>query len=76
MPVLVATEDTVMATETIHAYCPMCVAQCGLVAVVEDGRFTKVRPDSEHPNGGICRAGNRLFAEPAAITDEADAAQG
>src|SRR6516165_706100 len=46
-----------MATEEIHTYCPMCVAQCGVVAVVEDGRFTKVRPDSEHPNGGICIKG-------------------
>jgi len=45
------------ATEEIHTYCPMCVAQCGVVAVVEDGRFTKVRPDSEHPNGGICIKG-------------------
>jgi anaerobic selenocysteine-containing dehydrogenase len=46
-----------MATAEIHTYCPMCVAQCGVVAVVEDGRFTKVRPDSEHPNGGICIKG-------------------
>jgi anaerobic selenocysteine-containing dehydrogenase len=46
-----------MTTEEIHTYCPMCVAQCGVVAVVEDGRFTKVKPDSEHPNGGICIKG-------------------
>jgi len=46
-----------MATEEIHTYCPMCVAQCGVVAMVEDGRFTKVTPDSEHPNGGICIKG-------------------
>ena len=46
-----------MATEEIHTYCPMCVAQCGVVAVVEDGRFTRVRPDSDHPNGGICIKG-------------------
>jgi hypothetical protein len=31
----------------------MCVAQCGVVATVDHGRFTKVPPDSEHPNGGI-----------------------
>jgi anaerobic selenocysteine-containing dehydrogenase len=36
----------------------MCVAQCGVVATVEDGRFTKVTPDSEHPNGGICIKGS------------------
>ena len=35
----------------------MCVAQCGVVAMVEDGRFTKVTPDSKHPNGGICIKG-------------------
>ena len=46
-----------MAIEEIHTYCPMCIAQCGVVAVVEDGRFTKVRPNSEHPNGGICIKG-------------------
>ena len=47
-----------MATEDIHTYCPMCIAQCGVVAVVEDGRFTKVTPDHEHPNGGICVKGS------------------
>ena len=46
-----------MATEEIHTYCPMCIAQCGVVAMVEDGRFSKVTPDSEHPNGGICIKG-------------------
>jgi anaerobic selenocysteine-containing dehydrogenase len=50
-------KDTGMATEEIHTYCPMCVAQCGVVAMVEDGRFTKVTPDSGHPNGGICIKG-------------------
>jgi anaerobic selenocysteine-containing dehydrogenase len=47
-----------MASETVHTYCPMCVAQCGVVAVVEDGRLTKIKPDSEHPNGGICIKGS------------------
>ena len=47
-----------MATEAIHTYCPMCIAQCGVIATVEDGRFTTVRPDSEHPNGGICIKGS------------------
>ena len=46
-----------MRTEEIHTYCPMCVAQCGVIAVVEDGKFTGVRPDSDHPNGGICIKG-------------------
>jgi anaerobic selenocysteine-containing dehydrogenase len=47
-----------MASEAVHTYCPMCVAQCGVVAVVENGRFTKVKPDSAHPNGGICIKGS------------------
>jgi anaerobic selenocysteine-containing dehydrogenase len=60
--ILPKTENTgnrekVMATEEIHTYCPMCIAQCGVVAIVEDGHFTKVTPDSEHPNGGICIKG-------------------
>jgi anaerobic selenocysteine-containing dehydrogenase len=36
----------------------MCIAQCGVVATVEDGRFTKVTPDPEHPNAGICVKGS------------------
>lgn len=47
-----------MASEAVHTYCPMCVAQCGVVAIVEDGRLTKIKPDSEHPNGGICIKGS------------------
>ena len=47
-----------MAIEEIHTYCPMCIAQCGVIAVVEDGRFTRVRPDPEHPNRGICIKGS------------------
>ena len=46
-----------MASTEHHTYCPMCVAQCGVVAVVDDGRFSRVRPDSDHPNGGICIKG-------------------
>ena len=46
-----------MASKDIHTYCPMCIAQCGVVATVEDGRFTKIKPDSDHPNGGICIKG-------------------
>src|SRR5271165_3052521 len=43
----------------------MCIAQCGVVAKVEDGRFTKVTPDSEHPNGGICIKG---YAAPEIVS--------
>jgi Molybdopterin oxidoreductase Fe4S4 domain len=47
-----------MASEVVHTYCPMCVAQCGVIAIVEDGRLTKIKPDPEHPNGGICIKGS------------------
>ena len=35
----------------------MCVVQCGVMATTEDGRFARVRPDADHPNGGICIKG-------------------
>jgi formate dehydrogenase len=35
-------------TEKI-TYCRICEANCGMVATVEDGRVTKLRPDREHP---------------------------
>ena len=47
-----------MASEAVHTFCSMCVAQCGVVAIVEDGRLTRIKPDSEHPNGGICIKGS------------------
>ena len=29
-------------------YCRICEVNCGLVATVEDGRVTKLRPDPDH----------------------------
>jgi anaerobic selenocysteine-containing dehydrogenase len=46
-----------MGVQQIHTYCAMCVSHCGVVATVEDGALTKVSPDPEHPNGGICVKG-------------------
>jgi anaerobic selenocysteine-containing dehydrogenase len=46
-----------MALEQIHTYCAMCVSRCGVIATVEEGRFTKVNADPEHPNGCICVKG-------------------
>jgi anaerobic selenocysteine-containing dehydrogenase len=46
-----------MAIEQMHTYCAMCVSHCGVVATVEDGVFTNVQPDPEHPNGCICVKG-------------------
>ena len=46
-----------MPVEQIHTYCAMCISRCGVIATVEDGRFTKVNADPEHPNGCICVKG-------------------
>lgn len=37
-----------MAKE-VPTFCRICEAACGMVATVEDGRVTKLRPDPEHP---------------------------
>ena len=47
-----------MNTRRIHGYCALCVARCGTVATVEDGRFTRLDPDPTHPTGqAICAKG-------------------
>jgi anaerobic selenocysteine-containing dehydrogenase len=35
----------------------MCTSRCGVIATVEDGKFTKVNADPDHPNGCICVKG-------------------
>ncbi len=35
-------------TEEKTTYCRICEVYCGLVATVEDGRITKLRPDKDH----------------------------
>jgi len=45
-------------THRVHGYCAMCIARCGCVAVVEDGRFTRLEPDPAHPTGqALCAKG-------------------
>ena len=48
-----------MATEEKVTYCRICEPLCGMVATVEDGALTKVRPDPEHPlsRGFACPKG-------------------
>ena len=42
----------------IQGYCGFCIARCGTVATVEDGRFTRLDPDPGHPTGhAICAKG-------------------
>ena len=40
-------------------FCRICEAHCGMVATVEDGRVTKLRPDPDHPlsRGYACPKG-------------------
>jgi formate dehydrogenase len=40
-------------------YCRICEPLCGMVATVEDGRVTRLRPDAEHPlsRGFACPKG-------------------
>jgi anaerobic selenocysteine-containing dehydrogenase len=55
-----------------HGYCGLCIARCGCVAVVEDGRFTRLEPDPAHPTGqALCakgRAAPELVYSPARLT--------
>src|SRR3954463_9288117 len=35
--------------ERVVTFCRICEAHCGMVATVEDGRVTQLRPDPDHP---------------------------
>src|SRR5260370_35968424 len=42
----------------VHTYCGLCIARCGAIAVVEDGRFVALEPDPAHPTGqALCAKG-------------------
>jgi anaerobic selenocysteine-containing dehydrogenase len=42
----------------IRGYCSLCIARCGTVATIENGRFTRLDPDPTHPTGAaICAKG-------------------
>jgi anaerobic selenocysteine-containing dehydrogenase len=42
----------------VPGYCSLCIARCGTVAAVTDGRFTRLDPDPTHPTGAaICAKG-------------------
>jgi anaerobic selenocysteine-containing dehydrogenase len=60
------------ATQRVHGYCGLCIARCGCVAVVENGRFTRLEPDSAHPTGqALCakgRAAPELVYHPDRLT--------
>src|SRR3954453_14880555 len=48
-----------MAVEEKVTFCRICEALCGMVATVEDGQVTKLRPDRDHPlsRGYACPKG-------------------
>ena len=59
-------------TERIHTYCALCIARCGAIATVENGRFTRLDPDPGHPTGqALCakgRAAPELVYHPQRLT--------
>ena len=59
-------------SKRIHTYCGLCIARCGAVAVVEDGRFTRLEPDPSHPTGqALCakgRAAPEIVTSPERLT--------
>jgi len=61
-----------MTTQKIHGYCSLCIARCGCIATVEDGRFTRLDPDPAHPTGqALCakgRAAPELVYAPDRLT--------
>ena len=58
--------------QRVHGYCGLCIARCGSVAVVEDGRFVRLEPDPAHPTGqALCakgRAAPELVYHPDRLT--------
>jgi anaerobic selenocysteine-containing dehydrogenase len=50
--------DGPIGTRKVHGYCSLCIARCGTVATVENGRFTRLDPDPSHPTGqALCAKG-------------------
>jgi anaerobic selenocysteine-containing dehydrogenase len=48
----------ILNVRQVQGYCSLCIARCGTVATVTDGRFTRLDPDPTHPTGAaICAKG-------------------
>jgi anaerobic selenocysteine-containing dehydrogenase len=44
--------------QKVQSYCSLCIARCGSIATVEDGRFVALEPDPSHPTGqALCAKG-------------------
>jgi anaerobic selenocysteine-containing dehydrogenase len=49
--------STTTATK-VPGFCGLCIARCGCIATVENGRFTRLDPDPTHPTGqALCAKG-------------------
>ena len=63
---------TSSTTKRVHGFCGFCIARCGTIATVENGRFTRLDPDPAHPTGAaICakgRAAPELTYHPDRLT--------
>src|SRR5262245_28454370 len=47
----------------IKGFCGLCIARCGTIATVQDGRFTRLDPDPSHPTGAALCAKGRAAPE-------------
>src|SRR5262245_25189920 len=48
----------VPTADHVKGYCGLCIARCGTIATVENGRFVRLDPDPTHPTGAaICAKG-------------------
>ncbi|MBN1547554.1 MAG: molybdopterin-dependent oxidoreductase [Syntrophaceae bacterium] len=49
-----------MASETVKSTCGFCLAGCGVLVTVEDGKVVDVKGDPDHPTnkGALCVVGN------------------
>src|SRR5215472_9958426 len=56
--ILTRKQDAMTDLQRVHTYCALCIARCGAIAVVENGRFARLEPDPAHPTGkALCAKG-------------------
>ena len=60
---MTAAADSASAPQRIKTYCPLCIARCGAIATIKDGRLLGLEADPEHPTGQALCAKGRAAAE-------------
>src|SRR5262245_24590642 len=50
-------------SQAIRGFCGLCIARCGSIATVVNGRFTQLDPDPTHPTGAALCAKGRAAPE-------------